>query len=70
MFIVHQGNTLQRSFRVTAAVGICVLGKVFQGFKQQQLFSYTFPSKQTHTQYQQKKPQKYKQKIIQIKTRL
>ena len=32
---------------------ICMLRKVFQGFKEQQWHYYTFPSKQVHAQNQQ-----------------
>ena len=35
---------------------ICLLGKVFKGFKQQQWFFASFPSKQIHAQSQQQKP--------------
>ena len=44
-------------FRVSVVdLSICLLGKIFQGFEEQQQLFYTFPSKQIHARIQQWKP--------------
>ena len=37
-------------------LSICLLGKVFQEFEEQQWLFHTFPSKRIHAQIQQRKP--------------